>query len=102
MGKIIKKIIGYVILTFFIIVTVVFIAILANGIDLKDENTMKVITTIGLISSLSGIMDWFKNNKKELETIQKQNEKMKAELEEIKKIVQEEPKEYKIDVKVIT
>lgn len=102
MGKIIKKIIGYVILTFFISGAVIFIAILANGIDLKDDSTMKVITAIGLISSISGIIDWFKNDKKELETIQKQNEELKSELDEIKKIVQEEPKEYKIDVKVIT
>lgn len=101
--KILGKIVVIALIVFLTIVLLLWNMFLSLIIEYDNPLHSNLVATIGLTGSIVTIMGMFMDtNEIELKKIKKQNEEMKAELEEIKKIVQEEPKEYKIDVKVIT
>lgn len=106
--NIFRRIIGIIIGAFLVALSTISF-LLANiytslKIDYTNELNDNLIKTIGLTSGIATILSIItsKDPSNDIKEIKQQNEEMKAELEEIKKIVQEEPKEYKIDVKVIT
>lgn len=69
---------------------------------IENENMLKVITSMSFVLGIWQISDiFFPNIDPDIEEIKKQNEEMKAELEEIKNMIAEQPKQYKVDIKMI-
>lgn len=75
----------------------------ANKNFIENESMLKVITSMTFVLGIWQISDIFiPSMNTDAEEIKKQNEELKKEIREIKELIEKEPKEYKIDVKVIT
>ncbi len=72
-------------------------------IDYTNELNDNLIKTIGLTSGIATILSIItsKDPSNDIKEIKKQNEEMKAEFEEIKNMIAEQPKQYKVDIKMI-
>lgn len=71
-------------------------------IDYTNELNDNLIKTIGLTSAIISLVSMIiDTNSSNIKKIQKQNEEMKVELNEIKNMIAEQPKQYKVDIKMI-